>query len=87
VRPSLSGAEERLAVAAAEEKDEPLQVLVQLGDVIGGVADEIGQGGGEAGGVAGQPRLRRALPVAQRRTAGIVTVGWQTVEHGNMGTV
>jgi hypothetical protein len=49
------GAEQGLAVVAAEQEDEPVQVLAQLADVVGGVADELFQRGAEAGGVAGQP--------------------------------
>ena len=48
-------AEQGLAVASAEQEHEPLQVLAQLADVIGGVANEVLQGGAEAGGIAGQP--------------------------------
>jgi hypothetical protein len=46
---------QRLAVAATEQEDEPLQVLAQLADVIGGVAGELCQRGGQAGGVAVKP--------------------------------
>ena len=49
------GAEQGLAVAAAEQEDEPLQVAAQLGQAVGGVADELCQGVAQAGGVAGQP--------------------------------
>ena len=38
------GAEQGLAVAAAEQEDEPLQVAAQLGQAVGGVADELCQG-------------------------------------------
>ena len=38
-----SWAEEGLAVAAAEQEDEPFQVLVQLGNPVGGVAGEVFQ--------------------------------------------
>src|SRR5262249_21344616 len=48
-------AEQGLAVAAAEQEDEPLQVAAQFVQAVGGVADELCQGGGQAGGVAGQP--------------------------------
>jgi hypothetical protein len=47
----LCGAEEGLAVAAAEQEDEPFQVLAQLGEAVGGVADELVEGGGQASGV------------------------------------
>src|SRR5206468_2644320 len=50
-----AGAEQGLAVAAAEQEDEPLQVAAQLGQAAGGVADELCQGVAQAGGVAGQP--------------------------------
>ena len=57
VRASLSRAKvkEGLPVAAAEQEDEPLQVAAQLGQAVGGVADELCQGVAQAGGVAGQP--------------------------------
>lgn len=45
----------RLAVAAAEQKDKARQVLAQLVDAVGGMADELFQRCGETGGVAGQP--------------------------------
>jgi hypothetical protein len=38
-----------------EQQGEPVQVLAQLGVAVGGVADELFQGCGQAGGVAGQP--------------------------------
>jgi hypothetical protein len=44
-----------LAVVAAEQEGEPVQVLAQFADVVGGVADELLQGGAEAAPVAGQP--------------------------------
>jgi hypothetical protein len=37
----LVRAEEVFAVAASEQKDEPVQVLAQLGGAVGGVADEV----------------------------------------------
>jgi len=37
-----------LAVAAAEQEDEPLQVTVQFVQAVGGVADELFQRGGTA---------------------------------------
>jgi hypothetical protein len=43
-----SWAEELLAVAAAEQEDEALQVVGQLGQAVGGVADELGQGDSKA---------------------------------------
>jgi len=48
-------AEQGLAVAAAEQEDEPLPVAAQLGQAVGGVADELCQGVAQAGGVAAQP--------------------------------
>src|SRR5215470_2901324 len=48
-------AEQGLAVAAAEQEGEPFQVLTQLGDAVGGVADEFFQRCGQPGGVAGEP--------------------------------
>ena len=50
-----AGAEQGLAVVAAEQEDEPVQVLAQLAGVVGGVADELFQQGAEAPPVAGQP--------------------------------
>ena len=50
-----AGAEQGLAVIAAEQEGKPVQVLAQLADVVGGVADELFQGGAQAAGVAGQP--------------------------------
>lgn len=38
--PLRAGAEQGLAVIAAEQEDEPVQVLAQLAGVVGGVADE-----------------------------------------------
>jgi hypothetical protein len=52
------GAEEVPAVAAAEQEDEPLQIGAQFAQAVGGVADELCQGGAQAGGVAGQRRSR-----------------------------
>jgi hypothetical protein len=43
-------AEELLAVAAAEQEDEPLQIAAQLGDAVSRVADEFSQRGAEAAG-------------------------------------
>ena len=43
------------AVAAAEQEDEPLQVLAQLADAVGGMAYEVFQAGAKPGGIAGQP--------------------------------
>src|SRR5215472_5423648 len=54
-RGSWSWAEELLAVAAAEQEDEPLQVATQFAQAVGGVADELAQAGGQAVRVAGQP--------------------------------
>ena len=44
----LVRAEQGLAVVAAEQEGEPVQVLAQLAGVVGGVADELPQGGAEA---------------------------------------
>jgi hypothetical protein len=46
-------AEQGLAVAAAEQEDEPFQVITQLGQAVGGVADELCQGLAQAGGGRG----------------------------------
>jgi hypothetical protein len=48
-------AEQRLAAAAAEQEDEPFQVLEQPANGMGGVASELFQAGAETGGVARQP--------------------------------
>src|SRR5215472_7597376 len=48
-----SWGEEGFAVVAAEQEDEPLQVLAQLGGAVGGVADAVFQGWAEASRVAG----------------------------------
>jgi hypothetical protein len=48
-------AEQGLAVAAADQEDKPLQVRAQLADAVGGVAGELFQGGGQAGGPS--PRM------------------------------
>jgi hypothetical protein len=42
-----------LAVAAAEQEDKTFQVLAQLRNPVGGVSEQLFQGGGQAGGVAG----------------------------------
>ena len=47
-------AEQGLAVVAAEQEGEPVQVLAQLADVVCGVAHTVGQRGAEPAGVAGQ---------------------------------
>ena len=48
-------AEQGLAVVAAEQEDEPVQVLAQLSGAVGRVADEGFQRGAEPVRVAGQP--------------------------------
>ena len=52
-RSSRSWAEELLAVAAAEQEDEPVQVAAQFARAVGGVAGELFQGGGQGGGGRG----------------------------------
>ena len=52
---SRVGAEQRLAVAAAKQEDKPLQVITQLDQAVGGVADGLCQGVAQAGGAAGHP--------------------------------
>ena len=59
---SLSWAKERLAVAAAEQEDKAVQVLAQLVDVIGGMADEFFQRCGEAAGVVCQVIFDDSVP-------------------------
>jgi hypothetical protein len=44
-----------LAVAAAEQEEEALQVAAEVLEAVGGVACEFFQGGGQAGGVTSQP--------------------------------
>jgi hypothetical protein len=51
----VSWVEEGLAVTAAEQKGEPVQVGAQLREAVGGVADELFQRWAEAGGIAGKP--------------------------------
>jgi hypothetical protein len=48
-------AEQFLAVAAAEQEGEPLQVAAQLVQAAGRMADEVGQRRAEAAWIAGQP--------------------------------
>jgi hypothetical protein len=50
-----SRAEELLAVNAAEQEDESLQIIAQLVKSVGGVAGELCQRGTEATGVSIQP--------------------------------
>lgn len=44
-----------IAVAAAEQEDEAVDVVAQVLDAVGGVADKLFQRCAEAAGVAGQP--------------------------------
>ena len=53
--PGRAVAEQGLAVIAAEQEGEPVQVLAQLADVVGGVTAELAQGDAEAPPIAGQP--------------------------------
>jgi hypothetical protein len=46
-------AEERFTVTAAEQEDEPVQVIAQLAGVVGEVAGEAFERCAEAGGIAG----------------------------------
>jgi hypothetical protein len=69
-----AGAEQGLAVAAAEQEDEPLQVITQLGQAVGGVADELCQGVAQAGGVAGQ-QTRTTESVYRRELRPVITIG------------
>jgi hypothetical protein len=48
-------AEQGLAVVAAEQEREPVQVLAQLRGAVGGMADVVAQRGAEPVRVAGQP--------------------------------
>jgi hypothetical protein len=64
--------EELLAVAAAEQEGEPFQVAAQLGQSVGGVADELCQGGGQAAGVAGQPLAEELQHLRQPGSVGSV---------------
>src|SRR6266849_8936005 len=51
----IAAAEQVLAVAFAEQEDEPVQVTAQVRGGIGGMPGEPGQRGFQAAGVAGQP--------------------------------
>ena len=48
MRFSAAGGEQGLAVAAAEQEDEPFQIGLQVQDSVGGVTGELFQGGGQA---------------------------------------
>jgi hypothetical protein len=52
---SLVTAEELFAVASAEQEGKALQVVTQLADVVGGVADELFQQRAEATGITREP--------------------------------
>jgi hypothetical protein len=54
-----------LAVAAAEQEDEPLQVGTQLAQAVGGVTDELCQRRTEAGRVASQPFTEESQHLGQ----------------------
>jgi hypothetical protein len=92
-----AGAEQGLAVVAAEQEDEPVQVLAQLADVVCGVADELFQGGAEAAGIAGQPLAEELQQLGERsmtlkrqgfarlapsRNHGKIDVGINAHKHG-----
>jgi hypothetical protein len=65
-----SWAEELLTVAAAEQEDEAFQVLAQLGQAVGGVANELFQGCGEAGGSrASQPSRNCSISASSAASA------------------
>ena len=70
-------AEQGLAVVAAEQEGEPVQVLAQLADVVGGVADELPQGGAEAPRSRASHRLRNCSSSASSAasTASSLTSG------------
>jgi len=73
---SLSWAEQRLAVAVAEQEDKALHVLAQLGDVIGDMADELFQTSTTATSPAsnGEGPAGRAPQAASRASS--VAPGW-----------
>jgi len=54
-RAARQGTEKRLAVTAAEHKDEPLQVAAKALGAVGGIADELCQRYGQATVVASEP--------------------------------
>jgi hypothetical protein len=53
----LPDAEERPAVAAAEQEGEAVQVVLELRGAVGGVANVVQQRCGKAAGVAGEPAV------------------------------
>lgn len=67
----------RLAVAAAEQEVEAVQVIAQLGGAVGGMAGEAGQRCAGAGGIAGepvgeeQPSLTRHKTTCARHLGGV----------------
>src|SRR5215467_294777 len=76
----IGHAERGLAVAAAEQEDEPLQVITQVGRAVGGVADELCQGGAQAVGVAGQPLAEELQHLGQLASVGGVELD---IGHGD----
>jgi hypothetical protein len=50
--------EQLLAVGAAEQQHEALQILAQLGNAVGGVANGLCQRRTEAGRVPSEPRVK-----------------------------
>jgi hypothetical protein len=72
-------AEEGFAVVAAEEEGEAVQVLAQLADVVGGVADECFQRRAEAA------RSRASQPV--RRTLRFRFPPRQSPSPGNLNSI
>lgn len=65
-RGSRSWAEELLAVAAAEQKDEPLQVTVQFVQAVGEVASELFPVRAAGAGYLSHNAPGRRLPCAER---------------------
>jgi hypothetical protein len=65
-----AGAEQGLAVVAAEQEGEPVQILAQLAGVVCGVTGELFQGRAEAAPVAGQPPAEELQQLGELSGAG-----------------
>ena len=61
-----------IAVASAEQEDEPLQIAAQVLDPVGGVAHELFQGSGQAARVVGQPLAEELQHFGQFGSVGSV---------------
>ena len=58
-------ADQGLAVAAAGQEGEALQVIAQLVEAVGGMAGELFQRCGQADGIAGQPGPSQTGPMPE----------------------